>query len=161
MDRFLPLLWYYKCITIVLFFSSQKWWSYFLWLLNSCIFDLSFLQGTYINATMVYGSHQLFFLRIFCKSSYVKISHAESSFLSDVSRSSSHPSSILNCLIVVNKSINFQLQNSQSGVIYSSALRTATVGSFCWFNFVLNNFNVHFVHFNMETETLDGGELKK
>ena len=31
----------------------------------------------------------------------------------------------------------------------------------CWFSFVLNYFNVHFVHFNMKTETADGGGQKK
>ena len=63
-DQFLPLFWYYKPILRPCFLN-QMWWSYV--------------------------SPHLFFLRIFCKSSYIKSSHAEFSLPLDVYRSSFHP----------------------------------------------------------------------
>ena len=95
MDRFLPLLWYYKRIPQCLFLESKVM---IILPLTLCIPAFLILVPCKAHAStpyLVYVSHQLFFLRFFCKSSYVKTSHAGSSFLSDVSRSSSHPYLIL------------------------------------------------------------------
>ena len=127
MDRFLRLFWYYKPTTIVLAFQIKSGYHTSIDSLYSCIFDFDFFQGIYIYAILVYVSHQLLFLRIFCNSSYVKNSLAESSVLFDVSCSSSHSYLIWDCLIVVDKIDKLSAASSWSGVTHSSDAFTHSV----------------------------------
>ena len=55
----------------------------------------------------------------------------------------------------------FQSVLDQLLVQQQNTLKDCCCRFVCQFSFVLNNFNVHFVNFSMETDTADGGGWKK
>ena len=67
------------------------------------------------------------------------------------------------CITIFSLSLSyfhpFQSVVDQWLVQQQTKLKDCCCGLVCWFSFVLNDFNVHFVHFNMETA--DRGGRKK
>ena len=55
----------------------------------------------------------------------------------------------------------FQSVVDQCLVQQQTTLNDCCCSFIYWFSFVLNNFNVYFVHFNMEIDTADGSGQKK